>query len=195
MARKAKASSRSKSRKKAAQKKKVDPVPKNMHTITPHIVVRDAANAIEFYKRAFGARELHRMNMPDGKTIMHAAIKIGDSLIMMADEFPDMGTRSPAALGGTPVSFYVYVKDVDRFFEKAVQAGATVKMPVMDAFWGDRTGALEDPYGHSWSIASRKKILSPKQMMQAQQEWLASMSPPAAGASASASAGSSTPQA
>jgi uncharacterized glyoxalase superfamily protein PhnB len=180
MARKAKPGSKrasSSSRKKAAAPKikKVNPVPEGMHTVTPHIVVRDAAGAIEFYKQAFGAKELHRMMMPDGKTVMHAAIRVGDSMIMMADELPNMGTRSPATIGGTPVSFYLYVKDVDKFFDKAVRAGAKVTMPIMDAFWGDRMGALEDPYGHSWSIASRKKILSPKQMKQAQEEWMASM--------------------
>lgn len=183
MARKAKGRSSKKkaaagaaARKKTAATVMVEPIPKGMHTVTPHIVVRNAANAIEFYKQAFGAKELHRMYMPDGKTIMHAAIRIGDSVIMMADEFPDMGTRSPQAIGGTPVSFYIYVRDVDRFFDRAVKAGATVRMPVMDAFWGDRNGVLEDPYGHSWSIATRKKNLSPKQMKQAQEEWLATAS-------------------
>jgi uncharacterized glyoxalase superfamily protein PhnB len=176
MARKAKSR---KARSKKASPKKVDPVPRGFPTVTSHIVVRDAANAIEFYKKAFGAKELHRMNMPDGRTVLHAMLKIGDTPVMLADEFPQSSTRSPQSIGGTSVGFYTYVKDVDKFFERAVAAGATVTMPVMDAFWGDRTGTLTDPFGHSWSIATHKRDLSPKQMQQAQDEWLASMKPQA----------------
>jgi PhnB protein len=152
---------------------KVRPIPKGYHTITPGLAVRDAASAIEFYKKAFGAKEKMRMPGPDGKSIMHAELQIGDSPIMVGEENPQMNHLSPQSLNGTPISLYVYVKDVDKVFNQAVRAGATVVMPVTDMFWGDRHGALKDPFGHSWGLATRKRNLSVKQMKKAGEEWFA----------------------
>src|SRR6185295_25356 len=129
-------------KKKAPPRKKVNPIPKGYHSVTPGLAVRDAVQALEFYKKAFGAKEKMRMPGPDGK-IMHAEIMIGDSHIMVGEEMPEMNHLSPQALNGTPVNLYVYVKNVDNAFDQAVRAGATVVMPVMDAFWGDRHGALK----------------------------------------------------
>jgi len=154
-------------------KKNVSPIPKGFHTITPGLAVRNAAQAIEFYKKAFGAKENMRMNMPDGKTIMHAEIQIGDSKIMLGEEMPQMNHLSPQSLGGTAVNLYVYVKDVDKVFNQAIKAGATVTMPVMDAFWGDRNGEVMDPFGHKWGIATHKRNVSSKDMHKAAQEWFA----------------------
>lgn len=164
-----------KSKKKPAKKTKSSPVPKGYHTVTPGLALRDTAGAIEFYKKAFGAKEIGRMPGPDGK-IMHAELKIGDSTIMVGEEMPQMVHQSPQTLGGTAVNLYVYVKDVDKAFDQAVNAGASVIMPVSDMFWGDRHGALKDPYGHSWGLATRKRNLSTKQMMQAAQEFFAKQS-------------------
>lgn len=146
--------------------KKVKPIPEGYHTITPHIVVRDAAKAIEFYKRAFGAEEVMRLPGPDGHGIMHAELKIGDSFIMLGEESPDMGgeCRSPESLGGSAVTLNLYVKDVDAAFERAVSAGAQVKMPLADMFWGDRYGALVDPFGHKWSLATHIEDVSPEEI-------------------------------
>ena len=124
---------------------KVRPIPEGFHSITPHISVHDAAGAIDFYKRAFGAEELHRMPMPNGDKIMHAAIRIGDSVIMMNDEFPEMKCLGPRALGGSPVTLHLYVENVDAAFKRAVDAGCTVMMPLEDAFWGDRYGKVDGP--------------------------------------------------
>lgn len=134
---------------------KVKPIPTGYHTITPFLSQKDAARAIKFYADAFGAKEVEKHNTPDGK-IMHAVLKIGDSLIMLADEFPESGCgiSAPHALKGTTTMFHIYVEDVDAFFNKAVKAGAKVKMPVADMFWGDRYGQLEDPFGHLWSIGT-----------------------------------------
>lgn len=137
----------------------VKPIPDGYHTATPYLIVKDAARAIEFYVRAFGATELMRLADPSGK-IGHAEIKIGDSPIMLADEFPDMGTRSPHAYGGTAVSTCLYVEDVDRIFAQAVAAGAAVQRPVVDQFYGDRSGTLVDPFGHVWTIATHKEDVS-----------------------------------
>ncbi len=163
-----------KSKRKAARKAKVNPVPKGYHTVTPGLAVRDAARAIEFYKTAFGAREKMRMPGPDGRTVMHAELQIGDSHIMVGEEMPQMGHPSPQALNGTPVSLYVYVKNVDKAFEQAIRAGATPVMPVADMFWGDRSGQLKDPFGHSWGLATRKQNLSSSQMKKAAERWFAS---------------------
>ena len=154
---------------------KVSPVPKGYQTVTPGLAVRNAGEAIEFYKKAFGAKEKARMNGPDGRTIMHAEMQIGNSKIMLGEEMPQMGHPSPQALNGTPVNLYVYVKDADKTFAQAVKAGATVTMPVNDAFWGDRFGQVKDPFGHSWSIATHKRNLSPKAMKKAAEEWYAQM--------------------
>ncbi|MBW3599715.1 MAG: VOC family protein [Planctomycetes bacterium] len=139
------------------------PVPDGYHTATPYIVVHDAAEAIEFYKRAFGAVELMRLADPSGK-IGHAEIKIGDSPIMLADEFPEMDARGPRTIGGSPVSLLLYVEDVDAVFAEAIAAGAKEVRPVKDQFYGDRSGVLEDPSGHKWSIATHKEDLSPEEI-------------------------------
>jgi uncharacterized glyoxalase superfamily protein PhnB len=139
----------------------VAPIPEDFHTITPHLVVRGVAAAVEFYRLAFGAQELLRNLAPDGRTIMHCELLLGDSRFFVNDEFPDHGVLSPLGLGGSPVTLHLYVEDVDAFFARAVAAGAQVLMPVADAFWGDRYGILQDPFGHRWSVASRIEDLSP----------------------------------
>jgi len=153
-------------------KKKARPIPKGYHTITPGIAVRNAGQAIEFYKKAFGAKEKTRMPGPDGK-IMHAEMMIGDSHIMVGEENPQMNNPSPQSLNGSPVGLYVYVTDSDKVFARAVNAGATVTMPMMDQFWGDRSGLITDPFGHKWWVATRKRDLSSKEMKKAAEEWFA----------------------
>lgn len=138
---------------------KVKPIPDGYHTATPYLVVKGAAKAIEFYKNAFGATELMRMAGPDGG-IMHAELKMGDSIIMMSEENPQLGTRSPESLGGSPMSLYLYVEDCDKVLNQAVGAGATATMSVKDQFYGDRSGAVKDPFGHSWHIATHKEDVS-----------------------------------
>jgi PhnB protein len=142
---------------------KAKPIPKGYHTATPYLIVKDAAKAIEFYKKAFGAAETTRMTQPDGR-IGHAEIKIGDSPILLADEFPEMGARSPQSLGGSPVSILLYVKDVDALTSQAITAGAKVVRPVKDQFYGDRSGSLEDPFGHQWHIATHVEDVPPEEM-------------------------------
>jgi PhnB protein len=139
------------------------PIPDGYHTATPYLVVQGAASALEFYKKAFGAEELMRLASPDGK-IGHAEIKIGDSPIMLADEFPEMGFRGPRSLGGSPVSILLYVEDVDARFNQAIAAGAIAVRPVMDQFYGDRSGNLEDPFGHRWTLATHKEDVSPEEI-------------------------------
>jgi uncharacterized glyoxalase superfamily protein PhnB len=134
----------------------VQPIPDGFRTITPHLVCENAAAAIEFYKKAFGAVELARMPGPDGR-IMHAEIRIGDSRLMLADDFPDYGSPGALALKGSPVVVHLYVTDADAVFNQALAAGATATMPIGDMFWGDRYGQLRDPFGHTWSIASQIK--------------------------------------
>lgn len=141
----------------------VEPVPPGMHTLTPHLTCAGAADAITFYQKAFGAVELGRMPSPDGK-LMHAMLKLGDSHLMLVDEFPQWGGTSPARLGGTPVTIHMYVADADAAFQQALDAGATVKMPLADMFWGDRYGMLVDPFGHQWSIATHIKDMSAAEM-------------------------------
>jgi PhnB protein len=141
----------------------VKPIPNGYHTVTPYLVVKDAASAIDFYKKAFGATELFRMAGPHGR-VMHAEIKIGNSPIMMADECPEMRTRSPQSVGGSPVSMYLYVEDVDALFSQAVAAGAKVTRPVKDQFYGDRSGGLEDPFGHVWYVATHKEDVPPEEI-------------------------------
>lgn len=141
------------------------PIPEGYHSVTPSLVVRGAADAIEFYKRAFGARELGRMAAPDGQVIWHAEIQIGDSRLMLSDEFPEMGDcRAPTSLGGTSTSLHIYVEDADAAFQRAVDAGATVSMPLEDAFWGDRYGTVTDPFGHQWGIATHQEDVSEEEM-------------------------------
>lgn len=150
----------------------VKPVPDGYHTLTPFLTIRDAAKAIEFYKAAFGAQERGVMKAPDGK-VMHAELKIGDSIVMLSDEFPDFGSVSPQALGGSGSGLHIYLDNVDAAFEGAVKAGAQVEMPVMDQFWGDRFGRLKDPFGHKWSIATHVKDLSPEEMNQGMKDAMA----------------------
>ena len=144
----------------------VSPIPEGYHTITPYIVVNGAAEAIEFYKRAFGAVELDRATSPDGQKIMNASIQIGDSRIMLNDEFPEMNCKGPLSIGGTPFNLHLYVEDADAVFERAVAAGATPTMPMMDAFWGDRYGSVTDPFGHAWGIATRKRMVTEEDLKQ-----------------------------
>ena len=144
---------------------KVNPIPEGYHSVTPYLIVKGAADAIEFYKKAFGATELFRMGQPDGR-IGHAEIKIGDSAIMLADEFPELGHKSPQTLGGSPVSLLIYVEDVDTVFAQAIATGGVEDRPVEDKFYGDRGGSLVDPFGHIWHIATHIEDLSPEQMQE-----------------------------
>jgi uncharacterized glyoxalase superfamily protein PhnB len=128
---------------------------RQLGTITPHLIIRGAAQAITFYQQAFGAEELCRMPSPDGKVLWHAELQIGTSRLFLCDEFPDMGSRSPQSLGGTPVTIHLQVDNADTAFQKAVSAGATILTPLQNMFWGDRYGRLRDPFGHEWSIAQR----------------------------------------
>ena len=137
----------------------VKPIPEGYHSVTPYLYAKGAARAIEFYKQAFSATERMRINQPDGR-VGHAEIQIGDSIIMLADEFPEMDARSPQSLGGSPVSIHLYVEDADKVFDQAVAAGAKVKRPVTDQFYGDRLGGIEDPFGHTWWISTHKEDLS-----------------------------------
>jgi PhnB protein len=141
----------------------VKPIPEGYHTVTPYLIVKDAARAIEFYKQAFDARELVRMADPSGK-IGHAEIQIGDSPIMLADEHPDMDARSPQTIGGSPVGICLYVENVDKLFKQAIAAGAKELRPVKDQFYGDRSGTLTDPFGHQWTVATHKEDLSPEEI-------------------------------
>ena len=154
----------------------VNPIPEGFHTITPHLVIRGAAQAINFYKKAFGAEEIMRMPGPDGKTVMHAEIRVGDSPIMLCDEFPNMERWvAPPSLKGTTVAIALYVPDADKVFQQAVDAGATVTMPMMDAFWGDRYGKVTDPFGHEWEISTHKQDLTPEQIGKGAEEFFANM--------------------
>lgn len=147
----------------------VKPIPDDMHSVTPHLVCAGAADAIAFYVQAFGAVELARMPAPDGK-LMHAMVRIGDSNVMLVDENPAWESFGPNALKGTPVTLHLYVADADAVFARAVDAGAKVKMALADMFWGDRYGVLIDPFGHSWSVATHQRDLTPEQMKTAMQE-------------------------
>ncbi|MDB5308693.1 MAG: Glyoxalase/bleomycin resistance protein/dioxygenase [Gemmataceae bacterium] len=155
----------------------VKPIPDGYHTVTPYLIVKGAADAIEYYKRAFGATELMRMAGPDGR-IGHAEIRIGDSHIMLADEHPDMGHRGPQSLGGTPVGIVLYVPDVDTLFAQAVAAGGTVERPVVNQFYGDRSGTLTDPFGHKWTLGTHVEDVPPDEMKRRME---AMMKPPAGG--------------
>jgi uncharacterized glyoxalase superfamily protein PhnB len=155
----------------------VSAIPEGSHTITPHLVVKGASKAIDFYSRAFGAREHYRVGGPGG-LIGHAELQIGDSLIYLADEWPEGGSRSPRSLKGSSVVIHLYVDDVDSRFQRAVAAGAKVTHPLMDMFWGDRYGQVQDPFGHLWSMATHKEDLSPEELARRGQEAMASMPPP-----------------
>lgn len=143
--------------------------PEGFHSVTPYLYIRGAAKALEFYKTAFDAVEKFRMAQPDGK-IGHAEIMIGDSCIMLADEFPDMDVRSPESIGGSPVSIVLYVKDCDDMINKAVAGGAVITRPIEDKFYGDRAGAIRDPFGHTWHIMTHIKDMTEEEMMKAAEE-------------------------
>jgi uncharacterized glyoxalase superfamily protein PhnB len=150
---------------------KVTPIPEDFRTITPQLVVRGVAKAVEFYKAAFGASELYRNLGPDGVSIVHSEMLLGDSRFFACDEFPLHGVVSPLSIGGTPVTLHLYVEDVDSFVSRAVSEGAEILLPVQDCFWGDRYGIIRDPFGHRWSVASRIEDLSPKQLQQRGKEF------------------------
>ena len=150
------------------------PIPQGYRSVTPYLTLNDAARALDFYKRAFGAQEVMRMDAPGGK-IGHAEIKIGDSMIMLADEMPGSGTRSPQSLGATTAGIFLYVENADAVFNQAVSAGAHVEAPMADMFWGDRYGRLKDPFGHSWSVATHKEDVAPAEMSKRMQEAAAKM--------------------
>ena len=153
----------------------VKPIPEGYHAITPYLAVDDAARAIDFYKQAFGAKERMRMPAPEGK-IGHAELEIGDSLLMLADSFPQSTSKPPAELGGTSAVFFIYVEDVDSVVQQAVDAGATLDSPVEDMFWGDRSGRITDPFGHPWQLATHVEDVPPDQMAERAKEAMASMS-------------------
>jgi PhnB protein len=142
----------------------VKPIPDGFHSVTPYLTVKGAAQALDFYKRAFGAKERFRMPGPDGKTLGHAEIAIGDSILMLSDEFPGCTNHSPQSLNGTPVLLVLYVKDVDAAFEQAVNAGAKVKQPVENKFYGERAGNVEDPFGHQWMLTTHIEDVSPEEL-------------------------------
>lgn len=152
----------------------VQAIPQGYHTLTPYMTVRDAARALAFYKQAFGAVERGVMKGPDGR-VMHAELTIGDSIFMLADEFPQFGSLSPQSIGGSGMGLHIYVEDVDSAFDRAIGAGATIEMPVADMFWGDRYGKLVDPFGHKWSIATHKRDMSPEEIEEAQEEFMKQM--------------------
>ncbi len=153
----------------------VKPIPDGYSTVTPYLVVRNAGQAIEFYKKALGAEEIFRMPGPDGKSIAHAEVRIGNSMVMLSDENLEWGTKSPQALNGTPVSLFIYSENVDAAFQRATQAGCKTVMPPTDMFWGDRFCKLTDPHGHSWQIATHKEDVLPAEMEKRAQEFYASM--------------------
>lgn len=149
---------------------KVSPLREGFHNLTPCLVVKDANKAIEFYTKVFDAKENYRNQAPDNKSIMYAELTIGDSKLVLSDEFPEMDSLSPPTIGKSPVSIYLYVDDADRTFDSAISEGAEVIMQMTDAFWGDRWGQLRDPFGHIWSIATHKKDVTPEEMEKAAKE-------------------------
>jgi len=153
---------------------KVKAVPEGMHTITPHLIINGADKAIEFYKKAFGAEVNGVHHTPDGK-VMHASLKIGDSHLYLADEFPGMGAKGPQALGGSPVVLNLYADNIDKVFNQAVAAGATVTMPLANQFWGDRYGQVKDPFGHSWALGQHIEDVAPPEMERRANEAFAQM--------------------
>jgi PhnB protein len=151
-----------------------NPIPKGYHTATPNLTVRNAVQAIEYYKKALGAEERMVMKGPDGK-VSHAELKIGDSIIFLSDEIPNMGNKSPQTLGGTTGGIYLYVEDVDKLFKQALQAGGKEKMPVQDMFWGDRYGQFIDPYGHTWGVSTHTKDMTEEEMAEGAKAFYAQM--------------------
>ena len=153
----------------------VKPIPDGFHSVTPFIVVNNAIKALDFYKKAFDAKEIYKFPTPDGK-IMHAMMQIGDSFVMLSDEFLSMGMRSPTTVGGTSVTLHLYVEDADKIFKQAVAAGAVVTMPIIDVFWGDRYGIVMDKYGHSWAIATHKIDLTSEGLRKAAKDYFVNLS-------------------
>ena len=156
--------------------KSTQAIPQGYHTVTPSLVVAGAAKALDFYKKALGAEERSRFPAPDG-SIMHAEIKIGDSIIMLGDEMPEHGARGPKAIGGTPVSFFIYKDNVDAAWKQALNAGGKEVMPLVDQFWGDRAGCFEDPFGHHWWLAQHVKDMTPEELRQAGEQFFSQMQP------------------
>ena len=161
-------------KRKAKKPKAFSPIPSGFHTVTPYLTLNNAAEALDFYKRAFGAKELARETVPDGK-ILHARIKIGDSTIMLSDEFPGSDTKSPASLGTTTGTLHIYSKNVDKLWQQAVSAGAKVSMPLENQFWGERYGKLSDPYGHNWSLSMQIKMTRKKWKPSGKRQWPCSL--------------------
>jgi uncharacterized glyoxalase superfamily protein PhnB len=155
----------------------VQSVPPDFHTITPHLTVRDADRAIAFYQNAFDAEIINIARAPDGR-VMHALLKVGDSMLMLNDGFPEFGTFTPHSRGSSSVTLHIYTPNVDRAWDRAVTAGAQVKMPLMDQFWGDRYGVVADPFGHKWSLATHVKDMSPEELERARAEAVAKMPSP-----------------
>jgi len=155
----------------------VKTVPEGFNTVSPHLVIKGASEAIEFYRKAFGAEEICRMPGPDGQSVMYAELKIGNSRVMLAEEFPgpETGCKSPASLGGTAVTIHLYVEDCDALWKQATNAGAKEICPLMDAFWGDRYGQVKDPFGHNWAIATHKEDLTPEEIGKRAEEWFKNM--------------------
>ena len=153
----------------------VNAVPTGFHSVTPCLTLKNSLEAIDFYKKALGAEVLDVMPAPDGKGTMHAMIKIGDSILMMGDERPEQNCKSAETLGASPIGLYVYVPNVDEVFKNAVDAGATVKMPVEDAFWGDRCGTVKDPFGYGWTIATHTRDLTQEEMKQGAESFFAAL--------------------
>jgi uncharacterized glyoxalase superfamily protein PhnB len=147
-------------------KTEVKVIPDGFHAVTPSLSMKDSLKAIAFYEKAFGAKNPEVFPSPDGGRTMHATIRIGDSILMMGDEMPEMGCKSAESLGASPISLYVYVPDVDAVFKQAVAAGATVVMPVADMFWGDRCGSLKDPFGYEWTIATHTRDLTEREIQE-----------------------------
>ncbi len=150
-------------------------IPEGRHTVTAFLVVKEASNAIEFYKKAFDAKEVMRMMAPDGKSIMHAEIKLGDSIVCISDEHPQCGVSSPQTLGGVASTLFLYVPDVDAAFKQATEAGCETKMPPTDMFWGDRFSSVQDPFGHQWSLATHVEDLTEEEIMKRQEGFFKQM--------------------
>lgn len=150
-------------------------IPEGYSTVTPMFLFKDARKAIDFYQRAFGAKELMVMPGPDGRGVMHAELRIGNSIVMLGEETPQQPCKSAETLGGSPVNFYLYLDDVDAAFQTAVKAGATVQMPVAEMFWGDRIGTVQDPFGYSWTVATHVKDLTTEEIRQGAQAFYAEM--------------------
>jgi len=180
MAAKAKTAKKGPAKSARAKARGPKPIPEGFGTVTAHLVIEGAGEAMDFYKRAFGAQDLGRMMAPDGRKLMHGLMQIGDSKVMVVDAFEQWGVKGPKGLGGTAVSLHIYVPDVDRAFQRAVDAGCTVSMPLADMFWGDRYGKLKDPFGHEWSMATHVRDLSPAEMDAAMKAAMAEPPKPAA---------------